>query len=83
MKARNLNNLKWHEAFVAFSERITFKINDPRNEDFAEKFITDITISKKASLAAAKELISEKINTPVDQFFLRRHPVAKELKNME
>lgn len=54
-KAKKLDNLNWHKAFVAFSEKITFKINNPSKDDEIDKFYTEVTISKKAPLSAAKE----------------------------
>ena len=82
-KAKNLNNLRWHQAFLAYAENISFKINNPHEDPEGKKFLLEVTLSRKAPLSAAKERISELLNLPLDQFFLRRSPVMRELKNME
>lgn len=65
-KAMKLSNLNWHNLFVSHAEKITFLINDPSKDPEGQKFDIKVSMSKKASLAAAKEVISGIVEIPVD-----------------
>ena len=62
--------------------RITLSINDPNTDPDGEYFTVKVSLPRTSTIKQLKEVISKRLNIPVNQFYLEREVNSKRMKEL-
>ena len=78
----DFNKRKWKLEFDTEMNRITLSINDPNTDPEGEYFTVKVSLARASTIKQLKEVISKRLNIPVNQFYLERQVNGKRMKEL-
>lgn len=78
-----MDSFKWHEEFTKEQDSVKLFFNDPEQDPEGNAYVIEVHVKKNTTLLELKQVLSEKINLPTNEFILKRHMQTREYKDLK